>query len=70
VIINHGMINGSSYVSVYNHLSDFAVREGQAVSKGQVIGYTGTTGASTGCHVHLEIWKNGATIDPMSLPAY
>lgn len=70
VIINHGMINGSSYVSVYNHLSGFAVREGQAVSKGQVIGYTGTTGASTGCHVHLEIWKNGATIDPMSLPAY
>lgn len=70
VFINHGMINGSSYVSVYNHLSGFAVSKGQSVSKGQTIGYTGTTGASTGCHVHLEIWKNGKTIDPMSLPGY
>ena len=70
VIINHGMIDGASYVSVYNHLSTFAAKAGQAVSQGQTIGYTGATGAVTGCHVHLEIWKNGKTIDPMSLPAF
>ncbi|HZK05809.1 MAG TPA: peptidoglycan DD-metalloendopeptidase family protein [Actinomycetaceae bacterium] len=70
IIINHGMINGSSYVSVYNHLSSFAVSRGQSVSQGQTIGYTGATGNVTGCHVHLEIWKNGSTIDPMTLPAF
>nr|NLD39663.1 peptidoglycan DD-metalloendopeptidase family protein [Actinomycetales bacterium] len=67
VIINHGMINGSSWVSVYNHLSSFAVSRGQSVSQGQAIGYTGATGNVTGCHVHLELWKDGRTIDPMTV---
>ncbi|GAA4416938.1 hypothetical protein GCM10023169_12460 [Georgenia halophila] len=67
VMINHGIINGSSYVTVYNHLSRFAVSQGQRVSQGQTIGYTGATGAVTGCHVHFEVWKNGSTIDPMGL---
>src|SRR5690606_26977035 len=67
VMINHGMINGSSWVTVYNHLSGFAVSEGQTVTQGQTIGYTGATGAVTGCHVHFEVWKNGSTIDPMTL---
>ncbi|OKL53925.1 hypothetical protein BSZ39_06940 [Bowdeniella nasicola] len=70
VIINHGLIGGVSYVTVYNHLSGFAVRPGQSVSQGQVIGYTGATGKVTGCHVHFEVWKNGATINPMSLPGF
>ncbi len=70
VIINHGTINGSSYVTVYNHLSRFAVTPGQTVSQGQTIGYTGATGKVTGCHVHFEVWKNGSTIDPMSLPGF
>lgn len=70
VIINNGVINGNSYVTVYNHLSRFAVSRGQQVSKGQTIAYTGATGNVTGCHVHFEVWKNGSSIDPMTLPGY
>lgn len=70
VIINHGLIGGVSYVTVYNHLSGFAVSPGQRVSQGQTIGYTGATGMVTGCHVHFEVWKNGSTINPMRLPGF
>lgn len=70
VIINHGIIGGNSYVTVYNHLSRFAVSTGESVSQGEVIGYTGATGNVTGCHVHFEVWKNGSTIDPMGLPGF
>ncbi|GAB2613948.1 M23 family metallopeptidase [Pseudactinotalea suaedae] len=65
VLVNHGVIGGNSWVSVYNHLSRFAVSVGQSVSQGQAIGYTGATGNVTGCHVHLELWRNGATVNPM-----
>lgn len=70
VFINHGTINGATYVTVYNHLSRFAVSRGQTVAQGQTIGYTGATGRVTGCHVHFEVWRNGRTIDPMSLPGF
>ncbi|WP_345045329.1 peptidoglycan DD-metalloendopeptidase family protein [Georgenia daeguensis] len=70
VMINHGIVGGSSYITVYNHLSRFAVSPGQQVSQGQTIGYTGATGDVTGCHVHFEVWKNGSTIDPMRLPGF
>lgn len=70
IFINHGMINGSSWVTVTNHLSGFAVSPGQRVSRGQVIGYTGQTGNVTGCHVHFEVWRNGQVINPMSLPGF
>jgi murein DD-endopeptidase MepM/ murein hydrolase activator NlpD len=65
VIINHGVLDGRSTVTVYNHLSQFAVSDGERVAQGQVIGYTGATGVVTGCHVHFELWFNGATVDPM-----
>ena len=48
-------------------MSRFAVRAGQHVSRGQVIGYVGSTGLSTGPHVHWEVWKNGRTINPRSI---
>lgn len=67
VYINHGVIGGSSWQTVHRHFTSFAVFSGQHVNKGQVIGYTGTTGNSTGCHTHYEIWKNGITINPMSM---
>ncbi|MBK5248476.1 MAG: peptidoglycan DD-metalloendopeptidase family protein [Actinomycetales bacterium] len=70
VVVNHGVIGGNSYVTVYNHLSRFAVSVGESVAQGQAIGYTGATGNVTGCHVHFEVWRNGATIDPMTLPGF
>ncbi|UNX54144.1 peptidoglycan DD-metalloendopeptidase family protein [Georgenia sp. TF02-10] len=70
VLVNHGILDGSSYVTVYNHLSRFAVRAGQQIPQGSVIGYTGATGNVTGCHVHFEVWKDGVTIDPMTLPGF
>lgn len=65
VVISHGKIKGDSIASTYNHNTDLKVRDGQKVKKGQVISDSGTTGASTGCHLHFEIMKNGGYVDPM-----
>lgn len=65
VIINHGMLNGSSWTSEHLHLESPAVSVGQSVSAGTVVGYTGTTGSSTGCHLHLTVTRDGATVDPL-----
>lgn len=61
VTINHGLVNGQSMVTRHGHLESIAVSAGQSVSQGQVIGYTGTTGNSTGCHLHLILYVNGST---------
>jgi murein DD-endopeptidase MepM/ murein hydrolase activator NlpD len=53
--------------SGYGHMSRFAVRAGQRVRQGQVIGYVGSTGMSTGPHLHWEVWKNGRAINPRSI---
>ena len=60
VMINHG--NG--YVTLYGHMSSIAVSEGQNVSKGETIGYVGSTGVATGPHCHFEIYSGGSRIDP------
>ncbi|MFV0643476.1 MAG: M23 family metallopeptidase, partial [Sphingomonadaceae bacterium] len=51
----------------YCHMSRMAVRAGQSVQRGQVIGYVGSTGLSTGPHLHYEMYRNGQTIDPLSV---
>ncbi|MFT3978009.1 MAG: peptidoglycan DD-metalloendopeptidase family protein, partial [Sphingomonas bacterium] len=51
----------------YGHMSRIAVRAGQRVQRGQLIGYVGSTGLSTGPHLHWEVWKNGASINPRSV---
>ena len=61
VVIDHG--NGLS--TLYGHNSELAVDEGQSVAKGQVIAYAGSTGNSTGPHVHFEVRANGDPVDPM-----
>ncbi|NCE63331.1 peptidase M23 [Pseudoflavonifractor sp. 524-17] len=60
VVIDHG--GGNS--TLYAHMSSRAVSEGQMVSQGQVIGYVGTTGSSTGNHLHLEVRVNYSRVDP------
>jgi murein DD-endopeptidase MepM/ murein hydrolase activator NlpD len=56
--------HGGGVHSGYAHQSDFAVGWGDWVGPGQVVGYVGTTGTSTGCHLHFEIRINGSQIDP------
>ncbi|MCX6796653.1 MAG: M23 family metallopeptidase, partial [Candidatus Falkowbacteria bacterium] len=56
--------HNSTYSTNYCHLSKFAVKYGQHVSQGQVIGYVGSTGYSTGPHLHFEMVKNGVKVNP------
>lgn len=67
VQISHGVVNGHALVTGYHHLSSYVVRAGQHVSKGQLIGYVGTTGNSTGCHLHFETILDGSVVDPAGL---
>ncbi len=67
VMVNHGTGNdGKKYVTLYAHMTKYIVKVGQYVKKGQTIGYVGTSGASTGYHLHFEIRANGDTTNPMS----
>jgi murein DD-endopeptidase MepM/ murein hydrolase activator NlpD len=66
VIIYVGQVNGKNLTIIYNHLSRDVVSTGQRVSRGQVIGYSGSTGWSTACHLHFTVMVNGATVDPMN----
>ena len=56
-------------ITKYGHLSRIAVTAGQEVSRGDVIGYVGSTGRSTAAHLHYEIWMNGKLTNPMTLLA-
>ena len=66
VILANGTVSGTSLSTSYNHLTSDTVSIGQSVKRGQVIGYAGTTGYSTGCHLHFMVYRNGATTDPMA----
>lgn len=65
VVLDHGY----GIVTKYGHLSRFGVSAGQRVKRGDVIGYVGSTGRSTGSHLHYEIWMNGRLTNPMTLLA-
>ena len=67
VMLNHGDIDGDDWASSYSHLTSFAVSPGDWILRGDVVGYSGTTGSSTGCHLHFEIYKNGNHVNPMSI---
>lgn len=63
VIINHG--NG--YQTLYGHMSKKVAKGGQEVAQGDIIGYVGSTGYSTGPHLHFTVYKNSTLMDPMSV---
>ena len=65
VEIDHGF----GLTTRYGHLSDFSVRPGDTVLRGQLIGYVGATGRATGAHVHYEVWAGDRTINPTRLLA-
>ena len=57
--------HGSGMSTAYGHMSALAVTVGQQVSRGQVIGYVGSSGYSTGPHLHFEVRENGQTENPL-----
>ena len=54
-------------MTAYGHMSRFAVKPGATVAQGQVIGFVGSTGLSTGPHLHYEVWVNNAPVDPTNI---
>ncbi|MDN4483048.1 M23 family metallopeptidase [Demequina lignilytica] len=67
VMVDHGIVNGKSLMTSYNHLTRSVVSSGQYVTQGQLLGYSGNTGTSTACHLHFEVYVNGDTVNPMTL---
>ncbi|MBX7181652.1 MAG: M23 family metallopeptidase [Bacteroidia bacterium] len=62
IVIDHGY----GYQTLYGHLSRYAVRPGQKVKRGEIIGYVGSTGTSTAPHLHYEVIKGGEKINPIN----
>ncbi len=60
VVIKHG----EKYKTVYGHLARITVEKGKFVSRGDLIGFVGNTGQSTGPHLHYEVWEGGKRVDP------
>lgn len=64
LILSHGISGGKVITTSYHHLQSFAVSTGQSVTAGQTVAYVGTTGSSTGCHLHFEVHEDGNAVDP------
>jgi murein DD-endopeptidase MepM/ murein hydrolase activator NlpD len=60
------IVHGNGWVSVYGHMSSFSVGDGQSVHRGQLIGHEGSSGNSTGCHVHFEVDLNNTPKNPLN----
>ncbi len=65
LVLDHGLVKGVGLASIYNHATRYTVGRGDRVKRGQVIGYVGSTGWSTGCHLHFTVLVNGSTVNPM-----
>lgn len=65
VRVDHGTIDGKNIQTAYLHMTRFIVTVGQQVDKGDIIGYVGSTGSSTACHLHLSLYKDGVGSDPL-----
>ena len=66
LVIDNGLAGGTGIATIYNHASSYTVGVGDTVKRGQVIGYVGSTGWSTGCHLHFTVMANGKPVDPMT----
>ena len=65
LILDLGQINGHGVSVIYNHLSAYRAGTGATVRRGDIVGYAGTTGWSTGCHLHFTVMVDGVPKDPM-----
>ena len=71
VIIYHGkMTDGNQYSTLYGHMRSVATSAGKYVQQGEIIGYVGSTGNSTGNHLHLEVWKGGSKANAVNPRGY
>ena len=71
VIIYHGkMSDGNTYSTLYGHMKSVATSAGKYVKQGELIGYVGSTGNSTGNHLHLEVWKGGSKANAVNPRGY
>ena len=71
VIIYHGkMSDGNQYSTLYGHMRSVATSAGKYVKQGEIIGYVGSTGNSTGNHLHLEVWKGGSKANAVNPRSY
>ena len=64
LLLEHARVQGLAVRTGYNHASRYVVRAGQRVARGQLLGYVGSTGYSTGCHLHLQVWLDDRLADP------
>ena len=66
LVIDNGVLAGRGIATIYNHATSYTVGVGDHVEAGQVVGYEGSTGWSTGCHLHFTVMENGKAVDPMN----
>ncbi|QIG41912.1 peptidoglycan DD-metalloendopeptidase family protein [Nocardioides anomalus] len=64
--VDVGKVNGHALTVVYNHATSYRVDVGDHVTRGEVVGYVGSTGWSTGCHLHFTVLQDGTAVDPMN----
>jgi murein DD-endopeptidase MepM/ murein hydrolase activator NlpD len=65
VALNHGVVGGDPLMTSYSHLSRYSIFDGERVSSGDIIGYSGSTGYSTACHLHFMVYDDGVRVNPM-----
>lgn len=66
---NYLAIKSEHYKTAFAHLKEYAVADGQWVERGQMIGYVGSTGQSSGPHLHYEVWQDGVNVNPLDFGA-
>jgi murein DD-endopeptidase MepM/ murein hydrolase activator NlpD len=66
---NHIWLEGTHFKTGYSHLKGFAVQDGQTVKRGDIIGYVGSTGESSGPHLDYQVWEDGVNVNPLDYGA-